>query len=188
MCHFDMPPHGTNDKIGKKTTRGKTTKAEKKGFTVALAAIALGEKLPATILFKEKNGILGRRVRSKLSIPNNVCVWASANGWMTREEYHHWLTHVFKGKDKCQLLVVDSYKPHVSDESREIVTSKCNSSLVITPEGCTSIVQPMGRQAVQRCMRESWMAWMKLDRATTKMGNLKPGSSLPLSGVNSWSF
>ena len=69
---------------------------------------------------------------------------------MTREEYHHWLTHVFKGKDKCQLLVVDSYKPHVSDESREIVTSKCNSSLVITPEGCTSIVQPMGRQAVQR--------------------------------------
>ena len=69
---------------------------------------------------------------------------------MTREEYHHWLTHVFKDKDKCRLLVVDSYKPHVSDESREIVTSKCNSSLVITPGDCTSIVQPMGRQAVQR--------------------------------------
>ena len=90
-------------------------KAEKKGFTVALAATASGEKLPATILFKEKNGILGRRVNNKLSIPNNVCVRASANGWMTREEYHHWLTHVFKAKDECRLLVVNSYKPHVSE-------------------------------------------------------------------------
>ena len=176
MCRFDMPPRGTNDKIGKKTIRGKTTKAEKKGFTVALAATASGEKLPAAILFKEKNGVLGKRVKSKLTIPGNVCVRASANGWMTREEYHHWLTHVYKAEDESRLLVVDSYKPHISDESREIVVSECNSSLVIIPGGCTSIAQPMDRSVnkpFKDSMRESWTSWMKLDRATTRMGNLK---------------
>ena len=65
MCHSGVPLCGTNAKIGKKTIRGKTTKAEKKGFTVALAA---------TILFEEKNRVLGQRVMSKLSIPNHVCI------------------------------------------------------------------------------------------------------------------
>ena len=36
MCRFDMPPSRTNSKKGKKTVRIKTTRAEKKGFTVAL--------------------------------------------------------------------------------------------------------------------------------------------------------
>ena len=45
---------------GSRTIRIKTTKAEKKGFTVALAATAAGAKLPA-VIFKERNGILGER-------------------------------------------------------------------------------------------------------------------------------
>ena len=53
MCQFDMPPPRTNSKKGVKTVRIKTTRAEKKGFTVALAATASGEKLPALIIFKE---------------------------------------------------------------------------------------------------------------------------------------
>ena len=116
MYHSGVPLCGTNAKIGKKTVRGKTTKAEKKGFTVALAA---------TILFEEKNRVLGQRVMSKLSIPNHVCISKQMDDtWGV----HHWMTHVLKTKDECQLLVVDSYKPHVSEESREVVTSECNFS------------------------------------------------------------
>lgn len=48
----------------------KTTKAEKKGFTVALAATAAGEKLPAVIFFKEKGVVLGDQVRA-LSMCSN---------------------------------------------------------------------------------------------------------------------
>ena len=176
MCRFDMPPRGTNNRKGQKTIRGKTTKADKKGFTVALAATASGEKLPAVILFKERAGVLGKRVKSKLTVPNNVRVRASTNCWMTREEYHHWLAHVYKDEDEPRLLVVDSYKPHVSDESREIVVNQCNSSLVIIPGGCTSIAQPMDRSVnkpFKDNMRESWTSWMKMDQPTTKMGNLK---------------
>ena len=41
MCRFDMPRARTNDSRGKKTIWVKTTRAEKKGFTVALAAHCL---------------------------------------------------------------------------------------------------------------------------------------------------
>ena len=72
---------------GSRTIRIKTTKAEKKGFTVALAATAAGAKLPAVIIFKERNEILGERIKKKLNIPSNVRVQASTNGWMTAAEY-----------------------------------------------------------------------------------------------------
>ena len=66
MVRFDMPSSRTNAKKGSKTVRIKTTKAEKKGFTVALAASASGEKLPAVVIFKERGGVLGARVQRQL--------------------------------------------------------------------------------------------------------------------------
>lgn len=74
MCRFDMPQNRTNARRGGSTIRIKTTRAEKKGFTVALAASASGERLPAVIIFKERGGWLGARVLKKLVIPNNVQV------------------------------------------------------------------------------------------------------------------
>ena len=103
-----MPPSRTNSKKGEKTIRIKTTRAEK-GFTVALAATADGQKLPAAITFKERGGVLGVRVKSKLKVPTNVRVRASTNGWMTAPEYNHWLTAVFKKQEPPRLLIVDSY-------------------------------------------------------------------------------
>ena len=169
-----MPSRRTNERRGSKTVRIKTTRAEKKGFTVALAAtasrekllavivfkerngilgervrwkltIASGEKLSAVITFKERNGILGEQVRWKLTIPANVKVRATKNRWMTAAEYHHWLKTTYGREDHKRLLIVDEYRPHRSDESRGIVTRSCNSELVIVPGGCTSIAQPMDK-------------------------------------------
>ena len=47
MCRFDMAPSRTNDIVGKRSIRIVSTKATKKGFTVALAAKGNGKKLPA---------------------------------------------------------------------------------------------------------------------------------------------
>lgn len=74
MCRFDMPQNRTNARHGGSTIRIKTTRAEKKGFSVALAASASGEKLPAVIIFKERRDRLGACVLKKLVIPNNVQV------------------------------------------------------------------------------------------------------------------
>ena len=82
MCRFDMPQNRTVDVRGGRTIRIKTTHAEKKGFTVALAASASGEKLPAVIIFKEKNGVLGPRITKKLIIPSNVQVNLCVGTWL----------------------------------------------------------------------------------------------------------
>ena len=72
MCRFDMLSSCINNKRGERTIRIKTTRAEKKGFNVALAATASGKKLPAVIVFKERGGSLGVCVRQSLRIPPSV--------------------------------------------------------------------------------------------------------------------
>lgn len=66
-----MLPLRTNSKKGEKAVWIKTIRAEK-GFTVALAATANGQKLPPVINFKERGGALAVRVKSKLKVPANV--------------------------------------------------------------------------------------------------------------------
>ncbi len=41
---------------------------------MALASTAAGEKLPAVVIFKERKGVLGERIRKKLSIPSDVII------------------------------------------------------------------------------------------------------------------
>ena len=174
MCRFDMPLSRTNSKKGEKTVRIKTTRAEKKGFTVALAAAADGKKLPAVIIFKEKGGALG--VKSKLKVPANVRVRASTNGWMTAPEYHHWLITVFRKTDERRLLIVDSYRSHTTKESIDMVKSECNAEVVIIPGGCTSVAQPMDKyinRPFKQLVRDHWQEWMRQDRPKTPSGNLK---------------
>ena len=106
MCRFNMPPSHTNNKRGERTIRIKTTCAEKKGFTVALAATTSGKKVPAVIVFKECGESLVVGVWWSLCILPNVRMRSSTNGWMTAEEYQQWLVHIF-GKDRVSTPFVD---------------------------------------------------------------------------------
>lgn len=186
MCRFDMPPSRTNNKRGERTICIKTTHAEKKGFTAALAATASGKKLPAVIVLKEHGGSLGEHVRLIFRIPPNIRVRASTNGWMTAEDFQHWLVHICGKESQCRLLIVDSYKPHQTEDSIKKVKDSCNSDVIIIPGGCTSIVQPMDRcinRSFKEYMRASWQEWMRQDRAKDKERELettfpKPGSPL----------
>ena len=95
---------------------------------------------------------------------------------MTAEEYQHWLVHVYGKECKHRLLIVNSYKPHRSETSMEVVKEHCNAECVIIPGGCTSIVQPMDcciNKPFKEHIRASWQEWMRQDKAKTKMGNLK---------------
>ena len=81
MCRFDMPPSHTNNKRGERTIRLKTTCAEKKGFTVALAATASENKLPAVIMFKEHGGYAGGACSAE----------SSHSTQCTSESHYKWL-------------------------------------------------------------------------------------------------
>ena len=99
------------------------------------------------------------RIRWSLHIPPNVRVRASTNGWMTADEYQHWLAHVYGKESQRRLLIVDSYKPHQTEDSIKKVKDSCNSDVFISPGGCTSIVQPMDRcinRPFKEYVRASW--------------------------------
>ena len=76
MCRFDLPPSRTN-KRGEQTIRINTTRAEKKGFTVALTGTATRRKLPAVIVFKKQGRSLVEHIRLSLCIPSNAVVRAT---------------------------------------------------------------------------------------------------------------
>ena len=73
---------------------------------------------------------------------------------MTATEYQHWLVRVFGKEKKRRLLVVDSYKPHQSEESITMAKERCNADVIIIPGGgvhfyCTADGQ-VHQQAFQR--------------------------------------
>ena len=114
MVKFDSPPNCTNNIKGMRSVCIATTGAQKRGFTVALCPCADGRKLPAMIIFKERNGQLGKRVRASLQCPDNVRVTATTNGWMTEEKLLWWIQYIWNKAEngECRLLVLDHYKPH----------------------------------------------------------------------------
>ena len=177
MCHFDMVPNRMNNSIGKKCIRIVSTKATNKGFTVAHCANGAGEKVPALIIFKEKGGKLGPRVIKTLTCPPNVLVTASTNGWMTANVYHWWLNTVCGTNMAARrLLLVDTYKTHMTDESKQIVDENCNSELILIPAGCTSLVQPMDVSVNRPCKqhrRDLWVKWFSNHMQRTVHGNPK---------------
>ena len=72
--------------------------------------------------------------------------------------------------------MVDSYKPHQSEESITMAKERCNADVIIIPGGCTSVVQLMDKcinKPFKESMRQSWQGWMREGQAKTKMGNLK---------------
>ena len=169
-----MAPNRTNHTVGSKTVRTVTTKASKKGFTVAPAANGTGEKLPALIIFKERGGKLGPCVSKLLTIPPNVKVMATRNGWMTAERYHWWLENIYGCNMTTQLLPVDNYKAHTTQLSMTTVGSNCNIDIVFIPAGYTPLVQPLDvsvNRPLKALMREQWVTWFSTH--TPKHGNLK---------------
>ena len=134
MCWFDMPQRYTNDICGVRQVRLKTTGSTKRGFTVAFCCNAVGDKLPAMLIFKERNGVLGPLVVAQLELPPNVILAASISGCMTQHLFIQWLTTVY-GVDEQQeeprrMLLVDLYKVHQTEESKQAIDQLCNAEVV----------------------------------------------------------
>ena len=169
MLRFDMLPQRTNDKKGCRQVRTKTTRAEKRGFTVTLFVAADGTKFPAMIVFKERNGQIPPRVYQQLQVPDNNRVHATRNGWMTREALMVWIRRILGRADGCRLLVLDSYPAHRTQEVREALLER-NVDVVYIPGGCTPLAQPVDvsiTKPFKDAVRDTWVTWMREDRPLT---------------------
>ncbi len=76
---FNLPSNTTIDEVGAKTISIRTTGHEKTNFTVVLACMADGTKLPPLIIFKLKKVLKGK-------FPSDVIVRANPTGWMNENE------------------------------------------------------------------------------------------------------
>ena len=85
----DMPSPTTIAPIGSKSIPLLSTGHEKQRTTVALTALANGQKLPPYIIFK------GRRMPTELKNVKGAVLTVSVNGWMTEELVEDYLSRVW---------------------------------------------------------------------------------------------
>ena len=132
----DMPGTNSIDVKGVKTVLILTTGHEKNRVTVVLGAMADGRKLKPLIVFK------GKRTPEDVKNCRGVIIEMSPNGWMQ-------MANTEVGLKKCwgalafgkRMLVWDSFKCHVADETRSTV-KKLNTVMAVIPGGCTKFLQP----------------------------------------------
>ena len=171
----------TNNRAGEKTIRIKDAGASKKAVSVMLAVHANGVKMPAFIIFKEKGGRLGPRVRNALNVPENVIVTATENGWMTHTALCEWLSKVYGEEERERMLVWDANPTHKSRATKDLIAERYNTQLVFVPAGCTPLVQPCDvslNKPFKDNIREQYRRWMgdEDNRPTTAAGNMRPPS------------
>ena len=76
---FDLPSNITIDHKGTKTVSIRITRYEHSSFTVVLAYMADGKKLPAVCIFKLKNV-------PRENFPHGIYIRANEKGWMNENE------------------------------------------------------------------------------------------------------
>ena len=137
---FNMPSQTTVDECEKRTISILTTGHERTNFTVTLACLADGTKLPPFIIFKLVN-------IPREQFPNGVFVHANPSGWMDEKEMIWWIENVWcqranLSSNSRSLLVLDSFTAHKTDVVKHRFCEK-NTNIAIIPGGLTSRLQPL---------------------------------------------
>jgi DDE superfamily endonuclease/Tc5 transposase DNA-binding domain/Brinker DNA-binding domain len=137
---FDMPNTTTIDKTGARTISIQTCGHEKSHFTVVLSCLADGTKLPPLIIFKLVN-------IPRQTFPNGIMVRANREGWMNTDEMLWWIENIWTrrallSKNPRSLLVLDSFRGHLTDPVKRRFNEN-NTNMAVIPGGLTSKVQPL---------------------------------------------
>lgn len=176
---FDVVGNTTINKKGEKTILVKTTGHEKQHFTVVLACLADGTKLPPMIIFK-------RKTMPKDKFPPGVVIHVQEKGWMDDSGCVKWINEVWARRPGAMLkpkslLVWDMFKSHLTDTAKKLLKSK-KTDMAVIPGGLTSVLQPLDvslNKPFKDSMRTKWNEWMASGQQTyTAAGNMR-AASLP---------
>ena len=136
---FDLPSNTTIDHKGTKTVTIRTTGHERSSFTVVLACMADGSKLPAVCIFKLKN-------LPKEKFPHGIHIRVNEKGWMNEHEMLWWIETVWTSRNPFgnpqSLLILDSFRGHTVSSVKNRLVEK-NTNIAVIPGGCTSRLQPL---------------------------------------------
>ena len=162
---FNMIGKKTINQAGEKTVWVKTTGHDKQQFTVVLACLADGTKLPPMVIFKRWT------FPTKTKFPKGVIAHVQENGWMTK---------VDNGMLNCKsLLVWDMFKSHLCENVKATI-KRINTDIAIIPGGLTSIIQPLDvclNKPFKDSLHKCWNEWMVSgDHTFTDTGNMRAAS------------
>ncbi|GES84778.1 pogo transposable element with KRAB domain [Rhizophagus clarus] len=165
---FNLPSNNTIEQSGTKTVSILSTGHERSNFTVVLACMADGTKLPPVIIFKLKN--IPREV-----FPDGVIIRTNPEGWMNESEM------------TWSLLVLDSFSAHKTDVVKQRFHEK-KTDLAVIPDGLTSRLQPLDvslNRSFKAKVRNLYNNWMsEAIKDYTPSGKIKrPSYSLVASWV-----
>jgi len=177
---FNLPSQTTIEERGKRTVSILTTGHERTHFTVTLACLADGTKLPPFIIFK----------LVKVSWENfseGIHVHTNLSGWMDEKEMIWWVENVWRwcvnlGSNPRSLLVLDSFSAHKTDSLKQRYNER-NTDIAIIPGGLTSRLQPLDvslNKSFKAKVRHAYNQWMdEAIKEYTPSGKIKrPSYSL----------
>ena len=171
---FDVPSNRTVDVKGTKSINVKTTGNEKTHYTVALACLADGSKLPPMLIFK-------RKTIPKEKLPSGVVVHVQEKGWMDEDGMGMWLNKIWSRRPggllrKPSLLVWDQFRAHTTDTIKRKM-KQLNTTIAVIPGGLTSQLQPLDvslNKPFKSFMREEWGQWLAAgNHEVTATGRIK---------------
>lgn len=182
--YFDMPANVTVNEKGAKSVLVRGTGNEKQRITVMLCVLADGRKLPPYV-------ILRRKSMPKEKLPTGVIFRCQEKGWMTNELMVDWVKTIWNRRPgvllkKRGMLVLDSFKGHLTADVKEEIT-KNNTDLVVIPGGMTSQLQVLDvvvNKPFKDHLRQLYTDWLlKGNHALTPSGKLKKA---PVSLLAEW--
>ena len=170
----DMLPATTVNKKGEKTVILKSTGHEKNRYTVVLACMADGTKLPPMIIYK-------RTMRPKGNFPKDVKLHWNAKGWVDEDACKLWVKDIWTKRPggyfkPRSLLVWDKFSAHLTEGVRKTLDDT-KTDIAVIPGGLTSILQPLDvslNKPFKDELRKRWTAWMAAESYTlTAGGNMR---------------
>ncbi|CAM9986755.1 unnamed protein product, partial [Pylaiella littoralis] len=176
----EMPVETTLEKRGAKDARISTggTSKEKEGFTLCLAVMANGSRVPQRIIFKGTPFIPPTKSgKGKSTQPRK--------GWCDARECTLWISESWKLrpnngsiiKQRPSILVLDDFKCHRDEAFTADLQKKANTIVILIPGGLTPLLQPLDRmlnKQMKRLLRGMYTAHTAKAVTDPKTGKLKP--------------
>ena len=169
--YFDIVPNKTIDQRGVRSVQVKTTGGDKRHITVVLTCTADGQLPPPMVIFKGKRQL-------NLRAPPGFIIAVQEKAWMDAALMSRYIREIWFAytKRSKSLLVLDSFKCHISDEAKNQI-KRGNSIPAVIPGGCTSKLQPLDvsiNRPFKAILRNQWQQYMMNWAANNDQGKPKP--------------
>jgi hypothetical protein len=135
----------------------KTTGKGELRYTVVLAAMASGTKLPSMVIFK------GLKDIPKGHFPNDVVVQVSEKGYMSFQMMNEWKRRTDGPWRAPSMIVLDSAPSRMKKTVSSSFKQHYNTHVAIIPGGMTPLLQPADvhwNKSFKSSMKERWLQWL----------------------------